>query len=109
MFGNKMNAVEKAIKKNHANSLITLCEDKDREVVMAALAGLASVGGDEAAHYLVTRLQSPDPELRIAVAQALGMLANKHTKAFLAAQLKKEADEKVKEALLDAMVKIKEY
>ena len=47
--------------------------------------------------------------LRIAVAQALGTLANKHTKAFLAAQLKKEADEKVKEALLDAMVKIKEY
>ena len=109
MFGNKMNAVEKAVRKNNAASLISLSQDKDKAVVMAAITGLASVGGDEASHYLVTRLQDPEPEMRIAVANALGVIANKHTKAFLASQMQKEQDETVKEAILQAMVKIKEY
>ena len=109
MFGNKMNAVEKAIRKNNAAALIGLCQDRDKGVVMAAIKGLGSVGGDDASHYLVTRLQDPEPEMRIAVANALGAVANKHTKAFLSAQMQKEKDETVKEALLQAMVKIKEY
>ena len=109
MFGNKMNAVEKAVKKNHAAALIDLSQDKDKDVVMAAIAGMVSVGGDEVAHYLITRLQDPEPEMRTAVAQTLGNIGNKHTKAFLAAQLQKEKDEAVKEAILQAMVKIKGY
>ncbi len=109
MFGNKMNAVEKAIKKNHVPALIELSESKEEDVSLKAIAGLGSVGGDDASHYLITRLQDPDVKVRVAVAQALGLIANKHTKAFLASQLKKEEDETVKEAILDAMVKIKEY
>jgi HEAT repeat protein len=109
MFGNKMNAVEKAIKKGNAGTLIDLSGNKDPEVSFAAIAGLASIGGDDASHYLITRLQSPEPEVRIAIAQALGTIANKHTKAFLAAQLKKEEDPKVKEVLQHEMGKIKEY
>lgn len=109
MFGNKMNAVEKAIRKNHVPTLIELSESKDKAVSLAAIEGLGTAGGDDAAHYLVTRLQSPEPELRIAVARALGTLANKHTKAFLAAQLKKEEDPAVKEVMQREMVKIKEY
>lgn len=109
MFGNKMNAVEKAIRKNHIPALIELSESKEEDVSLKAIEGLGSAGGDDASHYLVTRLQDPDPKRRAAVAAALGVIANKHTKAFLASQLKKEEDETVKEALLDAMVKIKEY
>ena len=109
MFGNKMNAVEKAIKKNHIPALIELSDNKEEDISLKAIAGLGSTGGDDASHYLVTRLQDTDPKIRAAVAQALGDIANKHTKAFLASQLKKEEDETVKQALLDAMVKIKEY
>ena len=109
MFGNKKDLVEKAIKKKHVKTLIELSENKDKAVCLAAIAGLASLGGDDASHYLITRLQSLDPEMRIAVAQALGTIANKHTKAFLSAQLQKETDPKVKEVMLHEMVKIKEY
>ncbi|HPJ01740.1 MAG TPA: HEAT repeat domain-containing protein [Candidatus Limiplasma sp.] len=109
MFGNKMNAVDKAIKKQNVSALIDLSQDKDEEVCLKALAGLGTVGGDDATHYLNTRLQSPDPKVRLVVVQALGSIADKHTKAFLAAQLKREEDPVVKEALLDAMGKIKEY
>jgi HEAT repeat protein len=109
MFGNKMNAVEKAIRKNHVPALIELSESNEEDVRLGAIAGLGSVGGDDASHYLITRLQNPDPKVRVAVAAALGAIANKHTKAFLASQLKKEEDETVRQAILDAMVKIKEY
>lgn len=109
MFGNKMNMVEKAIKKKHAGSLMELCENKDREVCMAAIAGLGSVGGHEAANYLVSRLQSTESEVRIAASQALGMIGDKHTKAFISAQMNKETDPKVREALSEAMSHIKSY
>ena len=109
MFGNKMNVIEKAIKKNNASTLIDLSSNKDQEISYAAIAGLASVGGDDASHYLITRLQDPNADVRIAVAQALGKIANKHTKAFLSAQLKKEKDPKVKEVMQHEMGKIQEY
>ncbi|MBE0600154.1 MAG: HEAT repeat domain-containing protein [Firmicutes bacterium] len=109
MFGNKTNAVEKAIRKNHVPALIELSENKDAGVSFKAIEGLGTLGGDDASHYLITRLQDTDAKVRAAVAQALGMVANKHTKAFLASQLKKETDETAKKAILDAMVKIKEY
>ena len=109
MFGNKTNAIEKAIKKNNANALIKLAGDKDVSVDLTAIEGLGAVGGLEASNYLVTRLQSEEPKVRIAVAQALGKIANVHTKAFLAAQMNKETDPEAKEAMREAMVNIKEY
>jgi len=76
---------------------------------LAAINGLASVGGEDAAHYLVTVLQCEEADIRLAVVQALGTIANRHTKAFLSAQLQKEKDPKVEEALRQAMVKIQDY
>jgi HEAT repeat protein len=109
MFGNKMNLVEKAIKKNNASSLIELCGNKDQEVCLAAIAGLGSVGGDDTANYLVSHLQSTEPKVRIAVAQALGVLGDKHTKAFVVAQMNKEGDPDVREALSKALTQIRNY
>ncbi len=109
MFGNKKNAVEKALKKGNVGALIDLSDNKDQEISFAAIVGLAELGGDDASHYLIRRLQDPDPNMRIAVAQALGQIANKHTKAFLSAQLQKEQDPKVKQVMQHEMGKIKEY
>lgn len=109
MFGNKMNAVEKAVKKGNIGALIELSDNKDKEVSFAAITGLAGLGGDDASHYLIRRLQDPDPNMRIAVAQALGQIANKHTKAFLSAQMQKEQDPKVKQVMQHEMGKIKQY
>ena len=109
MFGNKMSAVEKATKKGNVGSLIDLAGNKDGEVSMAAIAGLGNVGGQEASNFLVSRLGSPEPEVRIAIAHALGAIGDKHTKAFLSAQMSKETKPEVKEAMREAMVLIKEY
>ena len=109
MFGNKMNAVEKAISKNNAGALIRLCGGKERDISLAAIAGLGKVGGDEASHYLVTLLQSTDADVRIATAHALADIGDMHTKAFLTAQKKKETDPKVIAALSEAMSRIKSY
>ena len=109
MFGNKMNAVEKAIKKQHVNTLIELSRDKDKNVSMAAIDGMATIGNDDAAHYLVILLQSPQADMRLAAANALGTIKNKHTKAFLSAQLQKEEEPEVEQAIRHAMVQIKEY
>ena len=109
MFGNKMSAVEKAIKKNNANALIALGENKDKEVSLAAIAGLGSIGGQEACNFLVSHLGSDEPDVRMAIAKALGTIGDKHTKAFLSSQASKETDEKVKAVMHEAMVSIKEY
>ena len=89
MFGNKMNAVEKAVRKNHIPALIELSKSKDKAVSLAAIAGLGAAGGDDAAHYLTTRLQSPETDVRIAVAKALGTLANKHHQGVSVRAVKK--------------------
>jgi HEAT repeat protein len=109
MFGNKMNAVEKAIKKSNANALMGLADNSDLNVSLAAIEGLGEVGGLEASNYLVTRLYSEDVKVRVAVAKSLGKIANVHTKAFLSAQMSKETDPEAKEAMREAMVCIKEY
>ncbi len=109
MFGNKMDSVEKAIKKNNAGSLIAMGGNKDKEVSLAAIAGLGCVGGQEACNYLISRLCSQEPEVRIAVAQALGAIGDKHTKAFISAQMNKETDTAVREAMGLAMSHIKSY
>jgi HEAT repeat protein len=109
MFGNKMSAIEKAIKKSNAGTLIELADNKDGEVSMAAISGLGNVGGQEACNFLVSRLGNPEPAVRIAIAHALGAIGDRHTKAFLSAQMNKETAPEVKEAMRKAMMLIKEY
>lgn len=109
MFGSKMSSVEKAVKKNNPGTLMSLGDNKDREVSLAAIAGLGSIGGHEAANYLITRLQSEEPEIRLAAAQALGAIGDIHTKAFVNAQMNKETNPEVREAMSQAMAHIKSY
>jgi len=109
MFGNKMNLVEKAIKKNNASTLIGLCNNKDQEVCLSAIAGLGEVGGEDASNYLIAHLQNPEPKVRIAIAQALGVLGDMHTKAFVSAQMSKEENEDVRKALSKTLGQLKNY
>ena len=109
MFGNKMNLVEKAIKKNNASTLIGLCNNKDQEVCLSAIAGLGEVGGEAAANFMIANLQNTDPKIRTAIAQALGVLGDMHTKAFVSAQMSKEENPDVRKALGKALGQIKNY
>ncbi len=109
MFGNKMGNVEKAIKKNNAAALIGLADGKDTEVTLAAVAGLGGIGGQEACNYLISCLGNADVAIRIAAAKALGAIGDKHTKAFISAQMNKETDPQVRETMAQAMMLIKSY
>ena len=109
MFGNKTNAIEKAIKKNNVSALAALADNSDSAISLAAIEGLGTVGSLEASNFLVTRLGNADPKIRVTVAKALGKIADVHTKAFLAAQMNKETDPDVKEVMREAMMNIKEY
>ena len=109
MFGSKLGSVEKAIQKKNAGALMELGTNKDKEVSLAAIAGLGTVGGHEAANYLISRLQSAEADVRMAVAHALGAIGDIHTKAFVAAQMNKETDPQVREAMSLAMSRIKSY
>ena len=109
MFSNKLGHVEKAISKKHVSTLIGLSSDKDQEVCLAAIAGLGDVGGDEAMNHLISCLQNTNPKVRIAAAQALGELGDKHSKAFVSSQMNKEEDPDVRQALSKALSKIRNY
>jgi len=109
MFGDKMGKVEKAIEKQNAKALIDLADTKDTALRLAAIAGVGKVGGDDAANYLITQLADSDSQVRIAVAEALGVMGNMHTKAHISAQLNKETDPLVREAISKAMKNIKGY
>lgn len=100
-----MSKIERALEKKDARKLIALADSLDKDIYLAAITGLGKVGGDDAANYLTTLIQKAEPETRIAVAQALGMIGDMHTKAFLSAQFCKERDPKVSEAISAAMSK----
>jgi HEAT repeat protein len=109
MFGNNLSKVEKAIQKNNPSALVELAEGKDAEQKIAAILGLGKLGGENAINYLVTKLNDADPKIRIAVAQALGAIADPHTKAHVSAQRNRETDSQVREALSKAMAGIGGY
>ena len=99
MFGSKMSKIERAIEKKDARKLIALADSRDKDIYIAAITGLGKVGGDDAANYLTTLIQNTaEPDTRIAVARALGMIGDMHTKAFLSAQLGKETEPAVRES-----------
>ncbi len=109
MFGNKMGNVEKAIKKNNAGALIGLADGKDAEVTLAAIAGLGGIGGQETCNFLISCLSNANVDIRVAAAKALGTIGDKHTKAFISAQMNKETDPQVRETMGQAMMLIKSY
>ena len=109
MFGTKQEKIEKAVAKKHGADVAKFLEDKDIEVVKAAMAGLGQIKEDDSFNALVPFLSSPNGELRAAAAVALGELGNDHAKAFVLHAIAIEKDAAVKEAMEKAVRKLKEY
>lgn len=110
MFGSKMSKVEKAVEKQNAKALIDLAGAKDLELQLATILGLSKVGGSDTTNYLITKLNDANPQIRTAVAQALGTLGDICTpKPTFPAQIARETDASVREAMSKAMANIKGY
>ena len=109
MFGSKQDKIQKAVEKKKVASVVKFLEDKDRDVVLAALKGLGSITGDDSFNALVPFLSSTDADFRAAAAASLGEIGNAHAKAFLLHAITIEKDEKVKKAMEQANGKLKEH
>ena len=66
--------IEKCVQKGKEDELVKLVHDRDKNVRLAAIAGLGRAGKDNDCNVLITLLLDDDPEIRSASASALGDL-----------------------------------
>ena len=109
MFGNKLGKVSRAVEKGKASVLVELTHDKDEAVRLAAIDGLGKIKSNEGVNSLVSLLHDPSAEVRKHAALALGEIGDAHSKAHIAFAVEKETDPKTKEAMGQAIGKLKDY
>ncbi len=107
MFGNGLSKIEKLVEKKKDGELAKLTASKDEAVRLAAIAGLGKVRGEAGFNALVSLLRSPEPKVRIAVANAMADYSDTKLRAHIEHLLKSEADPQVIAALHNALGKIK--
>ncbi len=100
----KLDKIQKDIEKGKESALIKLASDKDKEVRLAAIAGMGKIGKDDSFNAMVpSMLIDEDPDIRAAAATALGVMKNAHASAHLRYYLEREKDEKVVAAIRSAI------
>lgn len=103
----KLDKIQKCIEKGKESPLVKLSADKDKEVRLAAIAGMGKVGKDDSFNAMVpSMLIDEDPDIRCAAAAALGEMKNPHASAHLRYYLERESDEKVKSAIKSAIASL---
>ncbi len=103
----KLDKVQKYVDKSKEAGLIKLANDKDKEVRLAAIAGMGKIGKDDSFNVLISMMADPDPDIRAADAAALGAMKNEHADAHLRHRLELESDARVTQAIKDALLNIR--
>ena len=98
----KLEKIEKCVQKGKEGELVKLVHDRDKNVRLAAIAGLGRAGKDNACNVLITLLLDDDPEIR----SALGDLGDPRAHTLLMHHLGVEKDERVAAAIKDAVGKL---
>ena len=106
MFGSKLNKIPKMIKKNQGEKLTALLNDKDENVVLAAIAGLGKCTGDVPFNSLVPLVRNENAKVRAAAANALGEMGLPKARTFLLHQRDEEKDAEALKAINDALTHI---
>lgn len=60
----KLEKIEKCVQKGKEDELVKLVHDRDKNVRLAAIAGLGRAGKDNACNVLITLLLDDDPECK---------------------------------------------
>jgi len=103
----KLDKIQKSIEKGKEAPLVKLANDKDKEVRLAAIAGMGKIGKDDSFNIMVpSMLLDEDPDIRSAAALALGEMKNPHASAHLRYYLEREKDEKVADAIRKAITSL---
>lgn len=103
MFGNKLSKIEKLKIKDKALKIIPMLNDRDEDVVLAAIEALGHSSKDEAFNTLVPLVHSPNEKVRTAAALALGETGRTVARVHLEHQRKVEASDAVKNAISRAL------
>ena len=88
----KLAKVQKDIEKNREADLLKMLHDKDKAVRLAVIEGLGKIGKDAACNTVAT---------------ALGEIGDEHTATHLSYRNSRETEEKVLQAIHEALGKIK--
>ena len=88
----KLEKIEKCVQKGKEDELVKLVHDRDKNVRLAAIAGLGRAGKDNACNVLITLLLDDDPEIRSASASALGDLGDPRAHTLLMHHLGVESE-----------------
>ena len=108
-FGNKASKIAKCAQKGNGNPVVKLIKDPDMTVRLAAIDCMGATRCHAASNDLINMLQDPNADVRAHVAGALAGIGDVHAKAHIANAASVEKDAKVKEAMVKAMAKLKDF
>ena len=109
IFGNKASKIAKCAQKGNGNPVVKLIKDPDMSVRLAAIDCMGATRCHAASNDLINMLQDPNADVRAHVAGALAGIGDVHAKAHIANAASVEKDAKVKEAMVKAMAKLKDF
>ncbi|MCD7807652.1 MAG: HEAT repeat domain-containing protein [Lachnospiraceae bacterium] len=103
----KIEKVAKYVEKGKTDKLISLAQDKDKEVRLAAIEGLGQVPQTEDSQNVLIRMEEdPDPEVRKAIIKTLGLSGDSYVITHLRLVLSREKDESMIAVIREALANI---
>ena len=104
----KLDKVKKYAEKGKEDKLIALANDSDKEVRIAAIHGLASIGKEDSFNALIHMMDDSDTDIKISVIEALGNSHSSYADTHLRYALAHETDAKIQDAIRKALAALKE-
>lgn len=95
--------IQKFAEKKKSAKIIKFLDASEPEVVVAALEALAEVRDEDSVNSIAGMIDNAAPQVRMASAKALGEIGTEYAKTYLQHRAAVEQDEKVKEAIKDAL------
>ncbi|MEA4889510.1 MAG: HEAT repeat domain-containing protein [Clostridiaceae bacterium] len=106
LFADKGTKIERYAKKRNSAKLVALLTDKKQDIRVLAIKALGTIGDEAAVNSLIDLLGDPDPAIRLATVQSMGVMENQVTKTHLQHLNETETDESVKAAIRETILKI---
>lgn len=107
-MGVSLKKVEKWAQKKNVDKLLKALSTEDREVQIIVLKALGTTKDENAMHQLIGFLKDPEPSIRAAAVEALGVMGNSRSLEFVRQLWNSEANEEVREKARLAIQAIKE-